>query len=401
MGVITEKAVRGLTPPSAGNAIVYDEEIPGFGVRVTAAGAKSFVLNYRINGRERRFTIGRLPGLNVAAARMRAIEWRGRILAGEDPLDQKQAERRAQTVAELAKEYLEGYAAAKKRSRSVRDDKANIEAIITPRIGSLKVKAVTKRDIEDIHIALKATPVRANRVLALLSNMFYWSGLFDATNNPARAKCRTRNDGIEKYRETPRTRFLSEEEMERLATALDAQANQESANVIRLLLLTGARKGEVLSAEWGHFDLKAGVWVKPSHHTKQKKQERVPLNDDAIELLGQMRKTAESAYLFPNREGKGGRSIGLGHRKDVREVWDEVRTAAKLEGVHLHDLRHTFASHAVGHGVSLHIVGRLLGHTQSATTMRYAHLEDRPLKDAANIVGAAMRKKSSAAAAKS
>jgi integrase len=190
------------------------------------------------------------------------------------------------------------------------------------------------------------------------------------TDNPAM--------GIKSFDEQKRTRWLTVEELGRLTKALRKHPNQASANAIRLMALTGARKGEVLHASWSEFDLEAGTWTKPSHHTKQKRQEHVPLNAAALDLLKLLKKKANgSDYLFlgPNQQSP---------LQDVKRTWKSVTIAAKLTGVRIHDLRHTFASHLVSDGLSLHIVGKLLGHTQAQTTARYAHLADQPLREATN-----------------
>ena len=146
-------------------------------------------------------------------------------------------------------------------------------------------------------------------------------------------------------------------------------------SAIRLIVLTGARKGEVLQATWRQFDLERGVWTKPSHSTKRKRSEHVPLNDQAIAFLKSLPKSGE--FLFPGRQSS--------HLSDLKYPWAEVCDAAKLEGVRIHDLRHTYASHLVSRGVPLTMVGKLLGHTQPQTTARYAHLADSPLRAAANL----------------
>jgi integrase len=201
--------------------------------------------------------------------------------------------------------------------------------------------------------------------------------------------------GVQKFQEEKRDRWLSEEELERLSAAMKTYPNsraklavvsqkqrvfvrreaQRAVDAIRLIMVTGARKGEVLLATWSQFDLERGVWTKPSHNTKQKRIEHVPLNDQAIVFLQSL--PHEDEYLFPGRIG--------GHLTDLKYPWAEICKGAKLEGVRVHDLRHTYASHLVSRGVSLPMVGKLLGHTQAQTTARYAHLADNPVREAANL----------------
>ena len=174
--------------------------------------------------------------------------------------------------------------------------------------------------------------------------------------------------------------------MRRLTEALANHSSRDAANAVRLLLLTGARRGEVLSATWHQFDLAVGVWTKPSSHTKQKREHRVPLSASARQLLADMRTDAErrgetSPYLFPARTGDA--PIG-----DIKKSWIALCKAAGINGVRLHDLRHTYASVLASAGQSLPVIGALLGHTQPSTTARYAHLFDDPLRAATERVGA-------------
>lgn len=381
---ITQKAISKLIPPTKGNSIEYDSEIPGFGVRITCAGVVAFVLNYRIHGRERRLTIGRHPELTATAARERAIQLRGKILDGQDPLEEKDQQRAEASVLDLAEQYLSVYALEHKRPSSIRNDRQMIEKIIGPGIGMLRVKAVSQKDVQTLHNHLRATPYRANRVLALLSKMFtlaiQWGWRSD---NPV---CR-----VPRFHEDRRERWLSVVEVRRLMEALDSYAGQNAANALRLLLLTGARESEVLTAEWSQFDLDRGIWTKPSHHTKQKKIEHVPLSHFAIALLRTMRSENPTGVLFP---GANGRPRVTLHRPWV-QACKEAGLAEPIlfEGkkhvvtryrplVRIHDLRHTYASHLVSAGASLHIVGKLLGHTQPQTTARYAHVADQALRSA-------------------
>jgi integrase len=245
---------------------------------------------------------------------------------------------------------------------------------VRPALGSKRVESVRRRDIERLHQNLKATPYRANRVLALLSKMFSLAVQWDwRADNPCR--------GIQKFHEEKRERWLKTDELRGLTGALDKSTNQRAADAVRLLILTGARKGEVLKAEWPQIDFERGVWTKPSAHTKQKRTEHVPLSAAALTLLQGMRERDPAGrYLFPG--DKPGQPL-----QDIKRFWAQICRETELEGVRIHDLRHTFASHLVSSGLSLELVGRLLGHTQAATTMRYAHLADDPLREAANRYG--------------
>jgi integrase len=369
---ISEKTIKALTPPESGNRITYDTQIPGFGVRITSAGAVSFVLNYYSRGRERRITIGKHPEWTVLAARNRALDLRREINEGHDPLEKREHERKQPTMSDLCSQYLEGYAATHKRAHSIRDDKQMINSTILPKLGQLRVEAVSKQDIEKLHASMKGTPYLGNRILSLLSKMFsIATGWGWCVDNPAR--------GIPRFHEDRRERWLQPVELGKFIEALDSYPNQNVSNAFRLLLLSGSRKSEVLTAEWPMFDLQQGLWTKPSAHTKQKTIEHVPLSTAALELLTKMREQSSGeGFLFPGKNG---------HLTTLRRPWAEICKAAGLSGVRVHDLRHSFASHLVSSGVSLHVVGGLLGHTRPETTQRYAHIQDEALRTASNKFG--------------
>jgi len=392
---ITQRTIKNLSNSESGTRIVWDSELKGFGVRRTDAGAVTFILNYRAHGRQRRFKIGRAPEWTAEAARAEAAKIKPKIDSeGFDPLEAKQKAAEEPTVADLADEYLK--TREDKSASTKRNDKAAIGEIIKPRLGKLRLAAINTRDVEGLKAMLQATPYRANRVLALLSNMFNkaieWEWM---TKNPARSE---KKGGVARYREEKRERWLKDDELTRLHEALAKYSDQKAANAIRLIALTGSRKGEVLKATWEEFDLERGEWTKPSHHTKQKKLEHVPLSEAAIALLSNMRPEKAAGPVFLGRDGKAAR-VGL--RKPWMQVCKAAGLCQRIEKpgkrrkkvikwkplFRIHDLRHTFASHLVSKGTSLQIVGKLIGHTQASTTMRYAHLANSALRDAANNFG--------------
>ena len=371
---LTDKLVKALEPPVSGNRITYDDEVRGWGLRVTSQGAKAWVVNYRVSGRERRITIGSYPDWSVSAAKERAKEIKRAVDRGEDPMAERHRERAAPTVADLGKRYLAEHA-SRKRVRSAANDLSMLNAIVLPRLGQLKVEDVRRADLAALHREVSAkTPIQANRALALLSKMLSLAIAWEMRgDNPA--------IGIERNPENKRERFLSPAELARLNEALNTHSDRASVDAIRLLLLTGARRGEILGATWSQFDLEAGVWTKPAATTKQKKTHRVPLNAAALALLRELKARSASPALFPGR----GRNAFQG---ELKRSWASVCKAARLEGLRLHDLRHSFASFLASSGLSLPTIGALLGHTQPATTARYAHLLDSALREATERVGA-------------
>ena len=383
---VTKDSIGKLRPPASGNKVLWDSRDKGFGVRITAAGVISFVFRYVINGRERRLTIGvHKDGKGgsaiwtLAAAREEYVKLRGEVARGNDPLEGRERARAAPTVASLTDDYL-AEARQHKRPASLKEDERMIKKIIKPRLGTKKVRDVTITDVERFRSSLSKTPSQANRALSLLRTMFniaIKNG--ERADNPARGG----RQGVQRYHEEKRDNWLSAEEINRLLAALNKYPDQNRANIIRLLLLTGARRGEALNATWGQFDLDSATWVKPGHMTKQRRMTHTPLSAQTVTLLANMKPTgaAPEDYLFPGQApGKPATEIV------VRRVWLAVCKEAGVTA-HLHDLRHTFASHLVSGGHSLHIVGKLLGHVDPKTTARYSHLADAPVRAVADKFG--------------
>ena len=364
---LSDAFVKKADGPALGKPYVihYDAEVKGFGARVTRS-ARSFVLNYRSHGIQRRLTIGSYPDWTAAAAREEAKRLKRLIDQGHDPMAERHEERAAPTVNDLCERYLAEYA-TRKRERSQGEDKSLIEQWIRRELGNRKVADIRHVDIERLHrkITAHGTPVRANRTATLLSKMFALAVRWEMRlDNPVR--------GIDRNTEEKRARYLSGDELRRLTVALAEHPHQQAANVIRLLLLTGSRRSEVLTARWEQFDLQEGVWTKPSSHTKQKREHRVPLSAATRQLLVGI--SSDSEWVFPSRNGH--------HLTDIKKSWHSICKAAGITGVRVHDLRHTYASVLASAGLSLPVIGALLGHTQAATTHRYAHLFDDPLRAA-------------------
>ncbi len=383
---LTDRAVRGLPLPERGNRIYYDPAMRGLGVRVTSAGGKAWVFNYRVGAIERRLTIGDAEAWPVRAARERAKELRRLVDDGIDPLAERRAAQGAPTVNALADRF-EAEHLPRKRAGTQDEYLRLLRVHIRPALGKKKVADLRHPDIEAMHRKIAArAPYAANRAVAVLSKMLSLAVKWELrADNPAR--------GIERAPEHRRERFLTPAEIARLSDALAGHPERASANAVRLLLLTGARKGETLAARWQDFDLGAGVWSKPAATTKTGKLHRVPLSAPATALLSEMRAEADIEdarrakyglaplpWVFPSDNGKP-----LG---DIKHFWASVRRKAGLPGVRVHDLRHTHASILASAGLSLPVIGALLGHTQAQTTARYAHLLDDPLRQAAERAGA-------------
>jgi len=279
---LTDKTVKGFPAPADRNTTFWDATVPGFGVRVNASGSRNFVFNYRLrSGRERRLTIGAFGSWSTVAARGEAKRLQARVDLGEDPLAEIQSERDAQTMGDLFERYEQEHL-PKKAKGSIANDKTLINKWLVG-MRALKISDVTHADIDAVHRRITRTghSTNANRAVALLSKMFTLS-----------MKWGWRNDNptlhVERNREQPRSRYLTEDELARLKGALANYEHRQSADAIRLLLLTGARKSEALAATWEQFDLEQGIWTKPSSHTKQKREHRIPLSAGAVALLNEL-----------------------------------------------------------------------------------------------------------------
>jgi integrase len=388
--------VRRLPP---GKHYDADPKATGFGVRVYPSGKQSFFLNYWQNGIEKRHTIGQFPRWSVSAARDKAIELRRLIDAGHDPAGDKRARREAATIADLIELYTVEHMPSKKLQHKFRlRDERRVLALISDTLGNhTKVADIHGGDIRDMHKRITETrgPVRANRVLACASKMFSLSlvPLAGETLPWRNAVIGNPCKGIARNREEGRERFFNRSELDRIADALtEYESRKESSvNCLRLVMLTGCRPAEAMQATWAEFDNEAGFWIKPSHHTKAKKVHRLPLSPPAIQLIDRLRveRDDKTGFVFPGRN-PGEPVATLVH------VWNFVRARAQLapddkgRPARVYDLRHSFASLGVTQKLGLPLIGKLLGHTQSRTTQRYAHVADDPLKEAADKIGNAV-----------
>jgi integrase len=395
---LTESLVKALQAPERGERFTYDSEVTGFAVKVFAPsrahphGARTFVLSYWLNGTERRFRIGSWPDWSVMAARTEAKEIRQRIDRGEDPARDRRERREASTMAELAERYRREHL-PRKSKQSQHDDGVMLGHIMRHIGADRRVADVHHGDIVALHRAITDSdhPVLANRTVACASRMFSLSlkpmagedkpWRDQAQGNPCK--------GIERNPEQAKERFLSPAEIAAVVEGLDAYGCTAAADCIRLVMLTGCRPGEAMLATWSQFDAQPGFWIKPSSHTKQRKEHRLPLSAPALQLVADIRarrgKVADDDYVFPGQ--RPGQPL-----QQLRTCWDAVCKHASLTGVRIYDLRHTFAATGAGGGLSLPLIGRLLGHTQHRTTMRYAHLADDPLRDAAEKIASAITK---------
>ena len=367
--------IRRLDPPARGNRITFDDEVAGFGVRVTAAGARSFVFNYRVRGtgQQRRITIGGFPNWTCGAARTEAKRLRQIVDGGGDPRGDFEELREAPTMDDLCSRFERED--LPKKSAATRDAYSGLlELHVKPFFGKFKKVADVKyADIDKLHtkVTQAGSSYAANRCVAVLSKMFSLAILWQMrTDNPAK--------GVERNPERGRKRYLSGDELARLTAALAKHPDKQAATIIRVLLLTGARRGEVLGMKWVDLDLDRGIWSKPASSTKQGTDHVVPVSKPVCQLLKGIKTRGE--FVFP--------SVGkTGHVVEIKKSWASLCKAAGIAGLRVHDLRHSFASQLVSSGASLPLIGALLGHSNPATTARYSHLFDDPQRAAVEKIG--------------
>jgi integrase len=385
MPKLTKRTVDALEP-EAKDYFVWDTLIAGFGVRIMPSGAKTYQAQYRKGGRTRRISLGRHGTLTVEQARLLAKEVLGDVAKGENPAEDIAQHRKAPTVAALCERFFQAHVMERCKPSTQGEYRRAIDMFINPALGSFKLLDLERKDVAELHHKFRDKPYQANRTLGVLSKMFnlaeIW-GLRPDGSNPCRH--------VPKYREHKRERYLSQVELQRLGNVLaDAELNgTETPHIIaafRLLILTGCRLGEIQTLQWG-FITDQGMEL-PDTKTGAR---RIPLPSAARAVLSTLARVDGNPYVIVGK-------IAGRHATDFQHPWRRIRERAGLTGVRIHDLRHTYASNAVSSGMPIQMVGRLLGHTQIQTTMRYAHLADDPVKKAAEenaerlsaLVGGAM-----------
>jgi integrase len=372
---LTDAEIKRLPVPATDKIIIWDAQVTGLGVRVTAAGHRSFVLDYRTRGgRRRRYTIGTFPDWSVTGAREEARKLKRQIDTGGDPLAEIETERGAPIVADLIERFLDEHI-SRKRPRTQYDYRNMIECHVRPALGRMKVAEVTFSDVDALHrkITKNGQTTQANRVITMVAKMFALAIRWQMrADNPAK--------GIERNVEHKRKRYLTPPEQVRLMDALAAHPDQQAVNVFRLCLLTGCRSGEGMAMRWDDVELARGIWTKPGSTTKQKTTHIIPLSAPVKQLLAGLRQKTSSPWVFPADSAPG-------HRVTVQKSWLAICKSARIAGLRIHDLRHSFASLAVNQGASLPLIGALLGHASPTTTARYAHLFDDPQRKAVERIG--------------
>jgi integrase len=402
---ITKTSVDTLTcPPSKDREILWDgghrEAVRGFGVVAFRNGGKCYIAQYRKDGRSRRTRIGEHGRLTPEEARRQVRIVLGAVESGKDPIAERKAAREVRTFKAVATDFLDHHVKAKRKARTADEYKRILTVHVVPALGSKRIVDLRRADVAKLHSKLSESPYQANRAVALVSAVWNWAARRDEVSfaeNPARA--------VERFAEKGRERFLTSEELARLGETLregesvgipysvdEAKPTAKHAPkaerrrvkldpyavaAVRLLILTGARLREILDAQWSQIDLERGILFLSDSKTGRKP---LYLSAAAQSVLAEIPRIKDNPHII------AGAAKGA-PRADLHRPWKAVRKAAKLDGVRLHDLRHSFASFGAGASLGLPIIGKLLGHSQASTTHRYAHLDADPLRRAVETIG--------------
>lgn len=362
----------------AAEHFIWDDSLPGFGVRVLPSGRKGYIVQYRAGRRSRRMSLGPSTVLTCEQARTRAITIIAAARGGDDPAARRDTDRRTATVKELADRFDKEHVSLRIKESTAKGYRRLLQLTILPALGRHRVTEVTRADIAKLHHDLRHIPYEANRCLEVISKMFslaeMW-GLRPDGSNPRKH--------IKKYAEEKRERFLSPVELKRVGEVLREMEREgielpSAIAATRLLILTGCRLNEIMTLQWEHVDLPGKALRLPDSKTGAKV---VHLGQPAIDVLEKIARVETNPWVIVG-------TLPGARLTDLQPFWQRVRARAGLNDVRIHDLRHTFASTAVTSGQGLPMIGKLLGHTQVQTTARYAHLASATIKTAASDVSA-------------
>lgn len=391
---LMRKTVSGLEP-----GVYYDSDLKGFGLRINAGGTGTWFAEYRpgAGGRsvaKKRMSLGHLDRLSPDQARESARAILAQVQLGADPAEAKAFERASQPFRETVADYITKHVRTKRKAATADYYQSILDLHIGPALGSKRTSSIIRSDVNAMHgaIAEKGGKFIANRALAIVSATFNW--LDPDAPNPAR--------GIERFQENGRERFLTNDEINALGEAMiEAETyglpytqgvskhspksstrrpplSIHATNALRLLMLTGCRVGEILNLEWTQVDLQRGLLFLPDSKTGRK---TVVLSEAAMDVLRTTPKIGKFVIAGDTAGKKDEKP-----RSDLKKPWAAICERAGIQGVRLHDLRHTFASIGAGSGLGLPVIGKLLGHARSATTERYAHVAVDASKRAADAI---------------
>ncbi len=361
----TDRSIAALKPKTK-RYEVWESGRTGLGVRVSPAGRRSWIFMYRFEGRPRRMTLGTYPHLSLANAHVLHAKAREKRERGIDPgmlhVERRRAERYAETIADLIDEYLEKYARPKKRTAAA--DERALGKEVLPLWGRRKATSITRRDVIKLldGVVERGSPIMANRLFSVIRRMFAFGIKRDILEN---SPCFMVEPPA---KETPRDRVLSSKEIKTFWTGLEkAKMSAPTRLALKLMLVTGQRRDEIVGAPWSEFDLDTSTWEIPALRTKTSRAHRVPLSSLALDLLAEVRRMGGgSGWLFPSPRGdRRMASAAVSHAVRNNLGWIGVTKFTP------HDLRRTCASGLAELGIDRLIVGKILGHADRSITGVY------------------------------
>lgn len=366
-------------PPGQNKIVYWDTGTSGFTLEVRSSGGRTYYLRYQDqSGRQKQYKIGRAEDITFAQAKKAAIELRSKVVLGGDPVATKAKKRSVPTYAELAKQHLD-------HARTYQKRPGNTESVmrihLLPKWGKHRLDEIKQQDVakwlgEKRDEGLKPSTVEKIRITFNRSLELGKSWRIPGTEiNPVHGIARPRYNN-------KRERFLTAAEAKKLITAAGKSSNPQLQSIVQMLLLTGARKGELLKAKWSDVNLEQKVWHIPD--SKTGKARYVPLSADAVKVIEGLVEIPGCPWLLPN-------PLTLKPYSDIKRPWDKARKEAGLSDLRIHDLRHSAASFMINAGIDLFAVGRILGHADHQSTMRYSHLADATLQAAVEAGAAKMR----------
>jgi integrase len=371
----TKKKLNNLSLPEKGKRVEYhDTQVLTLKLRVTSAGSKTFSVYRRLNGVPERFTIGKYPTMTIEQARSEAEKINILISKGVNPNDAKRADRAELTLSDLYSEYIENH--AKQYKKSWRSDENNYKNHLS-NWGSRKLSRITKKDVQGLHRKLgkHAGKYQANRVLSLLKIMFNKAIEWEvfAKLNPT--------NGIKKFPEKSRERFLQADELQAFFESVANEENETIRDYVLISLLTGARRANVLAMKWEEISIDRREWRIPE--TKNGTPHTIPLTKEALKILEDRNQVSSSPFVFAGR-GKSG------HLVEPKKGWERIKDRAGIKDLRLHDLRRSLGSWQAATGASLPIIGKTLAHKNVSTTAIYARLNTDPVRESMEKATSAM-----------
>lgn len=352
-------------PTNGKRSYYYDNKLPGLGVMVFPSGTKTFFLYKRVNGKPDKIKLGRFPDMHPEQAFNAAYKLMNEISDGADPNQDKKKLRNETIFKALFEKYLNEYAKVRKSSWDI--DLSYYNLYLTS-WNNKKISDIQRQDVERLHNNIKEEKglYAANRALALLSKVYNkaidWGW---EKSNPC--------NGIKKFKESSRDRFIQGDEIARFFESLNNEPNEIYRDFFYLCLLTGARRRNVQSMRWNDISFNRSEWI--IYETKNKEPHTIPLTPQAIIVLKERYKNKISDWVFPSSFSKSG------HIEEPKKIWKNVLERAQITNLRIHDLRRTLGSWQAATGANSYIIGKSLGHKTQQATAIYARLNIDPVRE--------------------